>query len=99
MTPRVLREHPFACRFDRTLISGIIDRLVLWSSGDQTVAAELIDFKTDAINDEQTLAERIAIYRPQLDSYRRAVAQLFGLASDQVTAKLVFVHRAIVVEV
>jgi ATP-dependent exoDNAse (exonuclease V) beta subunit len=99
LTPQVLREHPFACRFEQTLISGIIDRLVLWSSGDRIVAAELFDFKTDAVADDSSFAERVELYRPQLASYRRAVAQLFGLSSEDVAAKLVFVHRGEVVDV
>ncbi|MBC7820603.1 MAG: UvrD-helicase domain-containing protein [Planctomycetaceae bacterium] len=92
LTPRVLREHPFACRFDRTLISGIIDRLVLWSSGSEIVAAELLDFKTDAVDDQPSLSARVDTYRPQLDSYRRAVAQLFHLDANEVSATLVFVQ-------
>ena len=99
LTARVLREYPFACRFERTLISGIIDRLVLWSSGDRVVAAELLDFKTDVVLDDPSLAARVETYRPQLDSYRRAVTQLFGLSFNQVATKLIFVQRGEVVEV
>lgn len=99
LTPRVLREHPFACRFERTLISGIIDRLVLWSSGDQVVAVEIVDFKTDVIADRASLDARVASYRPQLESYRRAVTQLFGLTSDRIVAKLLFVEAGEIVEV
>ena len=99
LTSRVLREHPFACRFEQTLVSGIIDRLVLWSSADQVVAAELIDFKTDLVGDDAALAARVDSYRSQMDSYRRAVAQLFGLAAKQISAKLVFVQRGEVIEV
>ncbi len=99
LTPQVLREHPFACRFERTLISGIIDRLVLWSSGDRIVAAEIVDFKTDVIADGASLDARVASYRPQLESYRRAVVQLFGLAVDRVAAKLLFVQAAELIEV
>ncbi|GDY08958.1 DNA helicase [Planctomycetia bacterium] len=99
LTPQVLREHPFACRFERTLISGIIDRLELWSSGDRIVAAEIVDFKTDVIANRPALDARVAIYRSQLESYRRAVSQLFGLEADRITAKLLFVQAGEVVEV
>ncbi|MFM9961709.1 MAG: UvrD-helicase domain-containing protein [Planctomycetaceae bacterium] len=92
LTPRVLREHPFACRFDRTLISGIIDRLVLWSSGNEVIAAEIIDFKTDTVDDPASLAAKVDRYRPQMDSYRRAVAQLFHLAATDVSVTLLFVQ-------
>ncbi len=97
LTPCVLREHPFACRFDRTLISGIIDRLVLWSTKNKIVAAELVDFKTDAITDQNSLEARVDTYRPQLDAYRQAVAQLFHIAASDVTATLVFVQPGEVV--
>lgn len=97
LTPRVLREHPFACRFGRTLISGIIDRLVLWSSGDQIVAAEFFDFKTDAITDRSSLSAKLEAYRPQLESYRRAVTQLFQLEASNVSATLIFLQPGEVV--
>lgn len=99
LTPRVLREYPFACRFEQTLLSGAIDRLVLWASGDQVVAAELFDFKTDAVPDKPSLAAKVETYRPQLDAYRGAVAQIFKLSPDQITAKLVFVQSGDVVPV
>ena len=97
-TPRVLREYPFACRFDRTLISGVIDRLVLWSDADRIVAAELLDFKTDAVGESGVLIEsRINEYRLQLETYRRAVSRLFGIEVSCVTARLLFVKPGIVV--
>lgn len=99
LTPRVFREHPFASRFEHTLLSGVIDRLVLWSSADRIVAAELFDFKTDTVADEASLSERVETYRPQLDSYRQAAAQLFGLKLNQVDAQLVFVKRGDVIDV
>ncbi len=99
LTPAVLREHPFACRFERMLISGIIDRLVLWSEGNKIVAAEIIDFKTDAIEGQSRLTDKVEMYRPQMKSYCRATSQLFGLAADQVTAKLIFVQAGEVVPV
>jgi ATP-dependent exoDNAse (exonuclease V) beta subunit len=99
LTPRVFREYRFACRFEQTLLSGAIDRLVLWSSADQVVAAEVFDFKTDAVPDQPSLAAKVETYRPQLDSYRSAVAQLFGLSPQQITANLVFVQHGDVVTV
>ncbi len=99
-TPRVLREYPFACRFEQTLVSGIIDRLILWQEAGRVVAAELLDFKTDAVSGTGSpLETRIAEYRPQLQSYRRAVAQLFRLEVSRVTARLVFVQPGVVVPV
>ncbi len=99
-TLRVLREHPFAWREGITLVSGVIDRLVLWQAGDRVVAAELLDFKTDAVPDSgPVLDARIATYRPQLESYRRAVSRLFGIKASCVAARLVFVNPGVLVSV
>jgi ATP-dependent exoDNAse (exonuclease V) beta subunit len=99
LTPSVRREHPFACRFDRTLISGIIDRLVLWSDGGKIVAAEVFDFKTDVVNDPPSLQARVETYRPQLNSYCRAVAHLFQLGPNNISATLVFVQAGAIVRI
>ncbi len=97
---RVLREHPFAWREGVSLVSGVIDRLVLWQEGDRVVAAELLDFKTDAVPDSgPVLDARIATYRPQLESYRRAVSRLFAIDASCVAARLVFVNPGVVVSV
>ena len=95
---RVLREYPFACRVKQTLISGVIDRLVLWSEADRIVAAELLDFKTDAVAESGAALEaQIAEYRPQLETYRQAVAQLFGLELSCIAARLIFLQPGLVV--
>jgi ATP-dependent helicase/nuclease subunit A len=99
-TLRVLREHPFAWREGVTLVSGVIDRLVLWQAGDQVVAAELLDFKTDAVPASgPVLDARIATYRPQLESYRRAVSRLFAIEASCVAARLLFVNPGVAVSV
>lgn len=96
--PRVLREYPFACCLDQALISGVIDRLVLWSDADQIIAADLFDFKTDAVSGRGELWEaRVANYRLQIETYRRAVSHLFGLTPDRISARLVFLQPGIVV--
>lgn len=99
LAPRVLREHPFACRLDGVLLKGTIDRLVVWYDGERPAAAEIIDYKTDRTPNAAMLAERIAFHRPQLESYRRAVSQLFGLEPRAITAKLLFVTSGAVSEV
>lgn len=99
LTPRVLREHPFACRVEQTLINGVFDRLVLWSRGDRLEHAEIFDFKTDEIADDAELAAATENYRTQLDLYRRAVTQIFGLPTDNISARLLFVNPGRVIDV
>ena len=59
---------PFAIRRDDELVSGRIDRLVRIYDGSCLAAAEILDFKSDAIgrDDEAALTERLEFYRPQL---------------------------------
>ena len=87
-------------------MQGVIDRLVIWSRGGKPIAAEVIDFKFDGVgsdrdNGEQArlIDEKTAFYSPQLADYRRAVAQLFGLAPPCITADLVFMRPGTVVPV
>ncbi len=77
-TATVQNECGFAIRDGEQLLSGFIDRLVLLEDGGRVVAAEIIDFKTDAFDaqDQQQLSAKIAFYAPQLQAYRRAVQQM-----------------------
>ena len=98
---KVSRERPFAVRDADTILRGSIDRLVILYDGDRPVGADVIDFKTDAVgrDDDSALQAAVDTYRPQLDAYRRAVASLFGLEPNRVSARLVFVGAGLVVSV
>jgi hypothetical protein len=58
----VRREQQIAAWDAEHILSGAIDRLVLFWSGQTIVAADVIDFKTDAFDrgDEVALANKIA---------------------------------------
>jgi ATP-dependent exoDNAse (exonuclease V) beta subunit len=94
----VHRERPFAVRDGQALLSGQIDRLVLRYEAEQLVAADIVDYKTDALpaGDPQAIEARAVIYRPQLEAYCRAVASLYRLAPERVSARLVFVDPGVV---
>jgi ATP-dependent exoDNAse (exonuclease V) beta subunit len=96
----VCTERAFSLRTGDELLSGSIDRLVLVRRGSKVIAADVLDYKTDTIDpaDARALTERIEFYRPQLDAYRRAVAQMFQLDAGRITARLVFLHAGIVKE-
>ena len=87
-------ERPIAVRQDDRLLVGNIDRLVTAYDGDRPLAADILDFKTDALpaNDEQALREKVAFYRPQLEAYRLAAASLLRLPPAQVQGHLLFVQ-------
>jgi len=98
---QVSRECPFAVREGDAILSGKMDRLVVLCDGDRAVAADVVDFKTDAVSadDPAALESRVAWYRPQLEAYCRAAATLLGLGSDRVSARLVFTEPGLVVPV
>lgn len=96
---RVERERRFVRRAGDVIVEGIIDRLVLWGADGRIEGAEVLDFKTDAIDGgEEVLAARTALYRPQLAAYRDAVAALYGLDPDRIRVKLLFFRPGVVVE-
>jgi ATP-dependent exoDNAse (exonuclease V) beta subunit len=88
-------ERRFAVREAETLVMGYIDRLVLIYDGGRLIAADVIDFKTDVLKTKQALDERIAFYRPQLEAYRRSLAQTLRLPSDRIAARMLFVERGV----
>lgn len=88
----VHREFPFAITHQGSVLRGSIDRLVLVQRDGQVVAADVIDFKTDSFEDESALKEKVDHYRPQVNAYRQAVAQIFKLPSSAIRGTLFFVH-------
>ena len=92
----VHNERRFAVQSQSTLLEGQIDRLVLVYQGDQIVAADVIDFKSDLI-DDSLLQGRIEHYRPQLTAYREAVSKSARIPLEKIAARLVFVESGKVV--
>ncbi|HBO45294.1 MAG TPA: hypothetical protein DD670_15475 [Planctomycetaceae bacterium] len=99
-------EHPFAVREGDAILNGTIDRLVVCYDRDivgdgdaKPISADVLDFKTDRVADDPAgLDARVEFYRPQMQAYARAVAKMFGLPGDCVTARLVFVEPGVVRE-
>ena len=98
---RVRNEHGIALREGDAVITGSIDRLVLVYSGDELVAADVIDFKTDRVSqqDPEALAEKVAYYMPQLNAYRQAVSQVEQLPVARIAARLLFVNEGLIYDV
>jgi len=71
---RSYSELPFICRRGQTLISGIMDRVII--QGD---IGYVIDYKAIAIKDDVDAAVWKDHYRPQVQIYCEAVKELFRL--------------------
>ena len=101
LSVKVRNEHRFALREGDAVITGSIDRLVFVYSGDELVAADVIDFKTDRVSqrDPEVLAEKVAYYMPQLNAYRQAVSQLGQLPVERIAARLLFVNEGLIYDV
>lgn len=82
----LLREQAFEAVLDGRWLSGKIDRLHLERNpAGKPVRAHIVDYKTDQTPD----AGR---HRPQMEDYRQAVARLFNLPPEHITATLLFVR-------
>jgi ATP-dependent exoDNAse (exonuclease V) beta subunit len=88
----VENERRFALRQSGQLVNGSIDRIVLYLKAGQVIAADVLDYKTDALppGDAAKLAEKVEFYRPQLAAYVSSVQQMYGLAAAQCRSRLVF---------
>ena len=82
--PNVLREFKFSVLDDAThldaaldgeeiLLQGVVDCAMVDDDG-----ITVIDFKTDFVT-EETLAQKVAHYRPQMEAYAAAMEQVFEL--------------------
>ncbi len=100
-TPKVWNERTFVIRRDDTILRGTFDRLVVLLDGETPVGADIIDFKSDSLDasDPGAVEAKKEHYRPQLEAYRSAVAQLYGLADERIATRLVFVEPGMVVRV
>jgi len=86
----IVNERQFSVIHEGGMVNGTIDRLVLMSRSFQTIAADIIDFKTDALPDDPVAIEqRIEHYRNQMAAYVYAVSQIYGLPVERISARLV----------
>ncbi|HYV36253.1 MAG TPA: 3'-5' exonuclease, partial [Gemmataceae bacterium] len=95
------RERRFLVPDGESFWNGSLDRVVWIADDDRVVAADVLDYKTDAIasGDDAALVSRTEHYRPQLEAYRRVVATLAGMTIESVTARLLFTNAGKVVNI
>lgn len=96
---QVRPEMAYTVHVDAGYSSGTVDRLVLLMDGKKVIAADIIDFKTDSIPGAKVLKEKVEYYRPQLNAYRAAMAQMFRLPTTHVRARLLFTASRELVDV
>ncbi len=92
------RERPFIVRINREIMRGQFDRVVVHRHTGRQVTATLTDFKSDTVTADN-LSQRVEAYRPQIDSYRAALAAMLKIPIANVTAKLLFINRGEVVDI
>ena len=94
-------ERPLAVRNRNCLVVGSIDRLITVYDGNQPIAAEILDFKTDAIaaDDQRGLSEKIEFYTPQLQAYCHAIQKMTGLELQRISAKLLLLEAGLVMPI
>ncbi len=86
----VSNETAFSIIDDDRLLNGTIDRLVLISRNSQLLAAEVIDYKTDALpNEPGAIEDLIEHYRSQLQAYVKGVEIMHNLPLQRISAKLI----------
>lgn len=97
----VRNELPFIEHLESgTIQQGIMDRVVIFEAEGRPVHAEVIDYKTDHVADEEALTKLQEFYRPQVQAYRNSIARLLSLDFDtQVTVRLAFLGADRVLEV
>lgn len=85
-------EKRFEILLNGEWLSGTFDRVMI-----EQHRATILDFKTDKVETDDALAERVNGYRPQLDTYREVLARMTGLPHDAIHCRLLFTHRQEVV--
>jgi ATP-dependent exoDNAse (exonuclease V) beta subunit len=93
---RLSRERAFVAREENSLVFGKVDRVTYFYLGTKLLAADILDFKTDAVKTAAEIAERANLYRPQLAAYRRAAEALTGLPPERISARLLFVEPGVI---
>ena len=97
---RVDRELPFLVRDGGALLEGRVDRLIR-TEGHGAPRLLIVDWKTDEVggaSDGLAALERTALYRPQLEAYRRAVSLAESVPIERVDVCVAFVQTGVVME-
>ena len=85
------REKSFSYVEGDQFITGVFDRVHLHQDSEGRIThAEIIDFKTDRIQEDTTLAQAAGKHRSQLEAYAKALSKITGLESGKIKQTLIF---------
>jgi ATP-dependent exoDNAse (exonuclease V) beta subunit len=97
--PELWQERKFEVVDGNRWVSGAFDRVVVSRNERGRVsAATVLDFKSDEVSDDASLAELGKQYKPQMETYRNALYRMLGLQPAKVALRLVFVQPGKVYE-
>jgi ATP-dependent exoDNAse (exonuclease V) beta subunit len=96
----VRNETDIAAEDGSQILAGVIDRLVLLRENSKIVAADILDYKTDAPSAGQSrfASDLAANYRRQIEAYRRAVGSMCRLDQPRIRARLLFLEADELIE-
>lgn len=91
---KVDRERPFVMIRNGEIIQGSIDRLVRLVLHGRTLAADVVDFKTDRLVGDvaRWVREKQEHYAPQLEEYRNAVQKCWQLPPEHISTRLLLLE-------
>ena len=90
-------EYPLLMREDQFMISGIIDRLVIYCDNDGLHRADIIDYKTGYKDSEQFSMMHLKNCQ-QLEFYKAFIEQKYQIPIHRIKAKLLYLERKEVFE-
>jgi len=94
------REKRFEIVIGNSWVSGAFDRVVVQrDQNGKAQRATVLDFKSDEVPDDASLAELAEQYRPQMETYRSALSRILGLQPAQIRLRIVFVDSGKVKDV
>ncbi len=92
------RERPFDVVLEDKWVTGTFDRVVIEHNTDDTPrTATIYDFKTDEIP-AAGVPQRAALYRLQMELYRRALSRILHIMPSRIRLILIFTSPGIVHE-
>jgi ATP-dependent helicase/nuclease subunit A len=94
------RERSFEIVLESQWVSGQFDRVTILRDQDgHAVSASILDYKSNRIDQPAQFKETTEHYRPQLELYGRALAQILKLPETAIVKQLLFTRTGTVTEV
>ncbi|MDA0848928.1 MAG: UvrD-helicase domain-containing protein [Verrucomicrobia bacterium] len=85
------KEKAFTLSENQILINGVFDRVhIFLDTNNRYIKAQIIDFKTDFISEDFTIAQAIEKHEKQLQSYQNALSKLLNLDKANIETYLLF---------